>query len=97
MTRAKLRDYGYYAVLWLVSLFFAAPVAWIVLASFKTRSDILAVPPKLIFSPTLSNYVDLFHRNTARPTDLQFDRAFALLRRHCGSGVVPGSVLLLAF
>lgn len=63
MTRAKLRDYGYYAVLWLVSLFFAAPVAWIVLASFKTRRDILALPPKLIFSPTFSNYVDLFRRN----------------------------------
>lgn len=63
MSRAKWRDYAYYAVLWLVSLFFAAPVAWIVLSSFKTRSDILAVPPKLIFLPTLANYVDLFHRN----------------------------------
>lgn len=60
-----LRQRLYYAVLWLVSLIFFAPVAWIVLSSFKTRDDILAVPPKLIFSPTLANYVDLFSRNTS--------------------------------
>jgi len=35
-----------------------------VLASFKTRSDILAIPPKLFFTPTLENYVDLFQRQS---------------------------------
>jgi len=64
MTLAKLRTWTYYAVLWIVSLFFAAPVAWIVLSSFKTREDILAMPPKIIFNPTLANYVDLIGRRS---------------------------------
>jgi multiple sugar transport system permease protein len=54
----------YYGGLWAISLIFFAPIAWIVLASFKTRSDILAIPPKLIFTPTLENYVDLFNRQS---------------------------------
>lgn len=58
----RLRNGLYYALLWLVSLIFFAPVAWIMLSSFKSRDDILAVPPKLIFSPTLANYVELFNR-----------------------------------
>jgi multiple sugar transport system permease protein len=61
---AKLRAGAYYAGLWAISLVFFAPIAWIVLASFKTRSDILAIPPKLIFTPTLQNYVDLFQRQS---------------------------------
>ncbi len=61
---ARLRSGLYYAGLWLISLVFFAPIAWIVLASFKTRSDILAVPPKLLFTPTLENYVDLFQRQS---------------------------------
>ncbi len=60
----RLRSGLYYAGLWLISLVFFAPIAWIVLASFKTRSDILAVPPKLFFTPTLENYVDLFQRQS---------------------------------
>jgi multiple sugar transport system permease protein len=53
----------YYGVLWLVSLIFFAPIAWIVMSSFKTRDQILAVPPKIIFTPTLDNYRALFGRN----------------------------------
>lgn len=60
-----LRTRLYYAALWLVSLLFFSPVAWIILSSFKTRNDILATPPKLVFTPTLDNYVDLFTRNTS--------------------------------
>jgi multiple sugar transport system permease protein len=60
----RLRSGLYYAGLWLISLVFFAPIAWIVLASFKTRSDILAVPPKLFFTPTLENYIDLFQRQS---------------------------------
>ena len=54
----------YYGLLWLVSLIFFAPVAWIILSSFKTRDDILATPPKLVFQPTLENYVALGEGNT---------------------------------
>ncbi|GGD10068.1 carbohydrate ABC transporter permease [Aureimonas glaciei] len=62
MTRVK--NGLYYGGLWAISLIFFAPIAWIVLASFKTRSDILAIPPKLIFTPTLENYLDLFNRQS---------------------------------
>ena len=58
----RLRNALYYGLLWLVSLVFFAPVAWIILSSFKSRSDILAVPPKLFFVPTLENYAELFAR-----------------------------------
>jgi len=64
MRAGKLREYLYYALLWLISLFFAAPIGWIVLSSFKTRDDILAVPPRLLFTPTLENYIDLFSRQS---------------------------------
>jgi multiple sugar transport system permease protein len=60
----RLKNGLYYGGLWAISLIFFAPIAWIVLASFKTRSDILAMPPKLIFTPTLENYVDLFNRQS---------------------------------
>ncbi len=58
----RLRQGLYHLILWLVALLFFSPVAWIVLCSFKTRSDILAVPPKLVFTPTIANYLDLFQR-----------------------------------
>src|SRR5262245_52225924 len=32
------------------------PYLWVVLASFKARPDLLAQPPRWIFSPTLENY-----------------------------------------
>jgi multiple sugar transport system permease protein len=55
----------YHAVLWAVALLWFLPVAWIILSAFKTREDILASPPKLLFQPTLANFADLFNRNTS--------------------------------
>ncbi|WP_083228803.1 carbohydrate ABC transporter permease [Bordetella sp. H567] len=34
----------------------AFPVLWGLLTSFKTERDVLAYPPKLLFTPTLDNY-----------------------------------------
>lgn len=59
----NLRQTLYHGLLWLVALFFFSPVAWLMLSSFKNRNDILAVPPKFVFAPTLDNYVQLFERN----------------------------------
>jgi ABC-type glycerol-3-phosphate transport system permease component len=48
------------AALWFVALalltVWAFPVLWGLLTSFKTERDVLAYPPKLIFTPTLDNY-----------------------------------------
>ena len=42
-----------------ILLFFLFPIFWIVLMSFQTNADILRIPPRLEFSPTLSNYTAL--------------------------------------
>lgn len=60
-----MRQAAYHALLWLVALVFFAPVAWIVLSAFKTREDILATPPKLLFTPTLANFRDLTATNAS--------------------------------
>ena len=37
-------------------LFFIAPIIWILMMSFKEFRDIIAWPPKFLFTPTLDNY-----------------------------------------
>lgn len=37
-----------------------APILLVVSASFKPGKDIFAVPPRLLFAPTLANYTELF-------------------------------------
>ena len=39
-----------------------APIAWMILASFKPRTEITRYPPELFFTPTLENYQQLFTR-----------------------------------
>ncbi len=60
MNQGGWRQHLYHAVLWLVALIFFAPIAWILISSLKTADQILAVPPKFIFMPTLANYARLF-------------------------------------
>jgi multiple sugar transport system permease protein len=43
-----------------VFLAYLSPLIWLVVSSFKNRVDIFATPPKLLFSPTLDNYVVAF-------------------------------------
>lgn len=46
----------------LVVLWSLLPIALIVTSSFKPARDIFAVPPRLLFSPTLSHYAALWQR-----------------------------------
>ena len=46
-----------YFFLILSSIFFILPILWMFLQSFKNAKDTIAIPPKIFFSPTLSNYV----------------------------------------
>ena len=39
-----------------------ARIAWMILASFKNRTEITKYPPELFFTPTLENYQHLFTR-----------------------------------
>ncbi len=45
-----------------IGFLYFLPVFWIVLTAFKTRQDALATPPKLLFTPTLENFVGVFRR-----------------------------------
>ena len=40
------------------------PLLWILATSFKTSPDSIAYPPKLVFSPSLEGYVNLFTTQT---------------------------------
>ena len=43
-----------------VFLFAVFPFYWMVSSSFKTQTDILASPPRWLFTPTLDNYPQVF-------------------------------------
>lgn len=43
----------------LVILFFMFPIFWIILMSFQTNETILRMPPSMVFTPTLENYMAL--------------------------------------
>jgi multiple sugar transport system permease protein len=38
------------------------PVAWVVLSAFRPRTEVAALPPRLLVMPTLENFVELFAR-----------------------------------
>ena len=40
------------------------PLVWIVLTSFKTPPDSIAYPPKMVFTPSLEGYCNLFTTRT---------------------------------
>jgi multiple sugar transport system permease protein len=49
-----------YTLVILLAAMIMLPFVWLVLMSFKTNDDIFAFPPKLLFAPTLDNYVGLW-------------------------------------
>ena len=49
-----------YALVIVLAAMIMLPFVWLVLMSFKTNDDIFAFPPKLLFTPTLQNYVGLW-------------------------------------
>lgn len=46
----------------LVAVLFLFPIFWMVLTSLKQQVDIFTSPPTFFFEPTLSTYVEYFHR-----------------------------------
>ena len=45
---------------WLITFIFISPFLYLILCSFKSKLDLQAYPPKLLFTPTLENYVQIF-------------------------------------
>jgi multiple sugar transport system permease protein len=52
------------ALVILYALITMAPLVWIVLTSFKTPTDSISYPPKMLFQPSLEGYVNLFTTRT---------------------------------
>ncbi len=48
----------------LYALITVMPLVWIVMTGFKTGPDSIAYPPKVVFSPSLEGYVNLFTTQT---------------------------------
>ena len=75
MTRKNaftLGNIGYWIGFAVFAIFTLFPLVWIALMSFKTQVDIIAVPPKFFFTPTLDNFREVlgqgdflnYYRNT---------------------------------
>jgi multiple sugar transport system permease protein len=47
-------------ILFIFILFYLLPYLWLIGTSFKTRVDAFSIPPKLLFTPTTSNYHEVF-------------------------------------
>lgn len=58
--RASAVDYLLTTLTWLGVFIMFAPIAWMILTSFKTEQDAVSYPPKLFFSPTLDHYRRIF-------------------------------------
>lgn len=50
----------YYVFIAFVVLFFLSPLLWMLLNSFKSALEIVTMPPRLFFSPTMENYSNVF-------------------------------------
>jgi multiple sugar transport system permease protein len=53
-----------YAVFLCILIIWAFPVLWVILTSFKSRTDIFTLPPRIVFNPTLENYIEAFIRTS---------------------------------
>ncbi len=53
-----------YALFVVMILTWVFPVLWIILTSFKARTDIFTLPPKIFFNPTVEHYIEAFIRTS---------------------------------
>lgn len=53
-----------YSLFVLMILTWVFPVLWIILTSFKVRTDIFTLPPKIFFNPTVEHYIEAFIRTS---------------------------------
>lgn len=49
----------FYLLVVLMMIPFIFPFVWMVLNSLKNELDVLAIPPKIIFEPTIANYITI--------------------------------------
>ncbi len=96
--------WGYTAMTTVVGFIYFFPVFWIILTAFKTRTDALAVPPKLFFTPTFDNFVSVFFRKsittgTSQATDmaLYFFNSIFIAGVSVTAALIVGTLAAYAF
>src|SRR5258708_4705868 len=60
LRRKRTHSIAIWTALTLFTFWTAIPIALVVLNSFKRAKDIFTISPKLLFTPTLDNYVNAF-------------------------------------
>lgn len=55
-TKQKITDRTLVALSWIIAIIFFFPIFWMILTSFKTELQAIAVPPMFIFEGTFENY-----------------------------------------
>ena len=69
-SRAQLSRAVRVVVSLVVMVVILIPIIWMVLTAFKSRQDAIAVPPKVVFAPTLEGFISLLtKRNLLTETD----------------------------
>lgn len=61
--RKLMNDTIWGGVAWVAGIVFVFPVIWMVLTSFKQEQDAASNPPTWVFTPTLTQYEQVFDRN----------------------------------
>ena len=96
--------WGYTAAISIIGFIYFFPVLWIILTAFKTRTDALATPPKLFFTPTLDNFTSVFYRasittGSSQATDmgLYFFNSIFIAGTSVGLALIVGTLAAYAF
>ena len=50
-----------------VCIIFLIPILWMLLTAFKPQQDVIKVPPKVLFTPSLQGFVNLFFQRLSLP------------------------------
>jgi multiple sugar transport system permease protein len=64
VARARTFRSGRAIIATLLCLLYLFPVVWMLATAFKPREEIISVPPKVFFSPTLEGFVALFYQRS---------------------------------
>ena len=62
-SRLNVASFVQYGSVIAIVLVFSFPIIWMLMMSFKTQVQNLAIPPLIIFKPTLENYQNAFMQN----------------------------------
>lgn len=76
-----------------IGVVYFMPIIWLVLTAFKSRKDVLSIPPKFVFTPTLENFTSIFSRSF-RPGGAPLDTSYDLF--FLNSIVIAGASIAVA-